>query len=44
MKPTAKTHKFEGFEKINVDDVKLRPILDQNVACIWDKVFKNGPS
>ena len=26
---TAKTHKFESFGNININDLKLRPIIDQ---------------
>ena len=26
---TAKTHKFESYKNININDLKLRPIIDQ---------------
>ena len=28
---TAKTHKFEKFDDINIKELKLRPIIDQQV-------------
>ena len=42
---TAKTQKFEDFEKINVDDLKLIPILEQTGTYLYyrSKVVKNYP-
>ena len=38
---SAKTHKFDTIEEINVKDLKLRPIIDQTRTYIYDawKVF-----
>ena len=33
---TAKTHKFNTIEDINVKDLKLRPIIDQTGTYIYD--------
>ena len=33
---TAKTHKFKSLEEINVDQLKLRPIIDQTVTYIYN--------
>ena len=33
---TAKTHKFDTIENINVKDLKLRPIIDQTGTSIYD--------
>ena len=33
---TAKTHKFKSLEKINVDQLKLRPIVDQTGTYIYN--------
>ena len=33
---TAKTHKFDTIEDINAKDLKLRPIVDQTRAYIYD--------
>ena len=33
---TAKTHKFKSLEKINVDPLKLRPIIDQTGTSIYN--------
>ena len=33
---TAKTHKFDTTEDINVKDLKLRPIIDQTGTYIYD--------
>ena len=33
---TAKTHKFDTTEDINVKDLKLRPIIDQTRTYIYD--------
>ena len=33
---TAKTHKFDTIEGINVKDLKLRPIIDQTGTYIYD--------
>ena len=33
---TAKTHKFDSIENINVTDLKLRPITDQTGTYIFD--------
>ena len=33
---TAKTHKFENIEDITVDNLKLRPIIDQTNTCTRD--------
>ena len=30
---TLKTHKFENFNEINIDKLKLRPIIDQTGTC-----------
>ena len=30
---SAKTHKFENFDDINIKKLKLRPIIDQTVTC-----------
>lgn len=32
---TAKTHKFENFDDITVDNLKLRPIIDQTGTCYY---------
>ena len=32
---TAKTHKFENFDDINTDELKLRPIIDQTGSCYY---------
>ena len=32
---TAKTHKFETFDEINLTDIKLRPIINQSVTCYY---------
>ena len=32
---TAKTHKFKSLEEINVDQLKLRPIIDQTGTYIY---------
>ena len=34
---TAKTHKFDTIEDINVKDLKLRPIIDQTGTYIYDE-------
>ena len=33
---TAKTHKFDTLENINVNDLKLRPMIDQTGTYIYD--------
>ena len=33
---TAKTHKFKSLEEINVDQLKLRPIIDQTGTYIYN--------
>ena len=33
---TAKTHKFNCFEDININDLKLRPIIDQTGYHTYD--------
>ena len=33
---TAKTHKFKSLEEINVDQLKLRPIIDQTGTSIYN--------
>ena len=40
---TAKTHKFNKIEDINIQDLKLRPIIDQTGTCIYNasKVIAN---
>ena len=32
---TAKTHKFENIDKINLKELKLRPIIDQTGSCYY---------
>ena len=32
---TAKTHKFNSIEEINVDKLKLRPIIDRTGTYIY---------
>ena len=34
---TAKTHKFDTIEDINVKDLKLWPIIDQTGSYIYDE-------
>ena len=34
--PTAKKHKFKSLEEINVDQLKLRPIIDQTGTYIYN--------
>ena len=34
---TAKTHKFENINDITVDNLKLRPIIDQIGTCYYKK-------
>ena len=33
---TAKTHKFNTIEEINVEHLKLRPIIDQTSTYIYN--------
>ena len=33
---TAKTHKFENINDINLKDLKLRPIIDQTGSCFYN--------
>ena len=33
---TAKKHKFKSLEEINVDQLKLRPIIDQTGTYIYN--------
>ena len=30
---SAKTHKFENFDDINIKELKLRPIIDHTGTC-----------
>ena len=32
---SAKTHKFENFDVININKLKLRPIIDQTGTCYY---------
>ena len=32
---SAKTHKFENFDDINIKELKLRPIIDQTGTCYY---------
>ena len=40
---TAKTHKFNKIEDINIQDLKVRPIIDQTGTCTYNasKVVAN---
>ena len=40
---SAKTHKFNKTEDINIQDLQLRPIIDQSGACTYNasKVITN---
>ena len=33
---SVKTHKFENFEDINLEELKLRPIIDQTGTCFYN--------
>ena len=33
---TAKTHKFESFDDINIENLRLRPIIDQTGTCYYN--------
>ena len=33
---TAKTHKFEDFDEINIEGLKFRPIIDQTGSCYYN--------
>ena len=35
METSAKTHKFENFDDINIKELKLRPIIDQTGTCYY---------
>ena len=32
---SAKTHKLENFDDINIKELKLRPIIDQTGTCYY---------
>ena len=40
---TANTHKFTDTKQININNLKLRPIIDQAGTHLYDSILLNRP-